>query len=120
MPEPPGRVIDVMIDRDLQPPAFIHFKDEDGHIIRRYIPSSLEAEDRAMNVQLIKAVKLSLICFNAHWPPSPPLCHAQADLMERLNDVVARAEALIAEKVEDPPPPRIVVPAKADALEGPQ
>ena len=111
------RGITIMVAGKFPPPAFLDLKNESGGLIQRYAPSSLEAAERAMNEDLIKAVKLSLFCFNAHWPSSAPMRHFQADVMERLNGVVDRAEALIGEEVEEPDPPRIVPPAQDEAPE---
>ena len=43
--------------------------------------------------------------------------HYEADVMESLNGVVARAEALLAEKVEEPDPPRAILPVEDEAPE---
>ena len=107
---PSDRPVTVMLARGNPLPASVEIKDENGRILQRYAPVSLHEAERAMMVNLIKAVKLSLFCFNSHWPSQEPMRHFQADVMERLTGVRDRAEALLGEKVVDPPPPRRIVP----------
>ena len=108
------RGVTIMLAGKLTPPAFIEVENESGLLLQRYTPSALDDAERKLTVQLVKAVKLALFCFNMHWPSSPPMRHMKADVVGSLNRVVAKAEALLAEKVEEPDPPCIVPPAQDD------
>lgn len=107
-----------MLTGGLPPPAVIEFKSENGDIIQRYTPSGLAPDERAITAELVKAVKLCLICFHVHWPPKPPLSDAKPEVVGRLKAVVAKAEMLLGKKVDDPPLRLSVPPAMAERRTG--